>query len=133
MNQDFFLPAPIWRAMRRHVQRRAPLEACGLLAGGDGRVEWMTAVRNKAGSRVRYLMDPSDQWRAFNKMEQMGLELIGIYHSHPNGPRHPSATDIQESMYPVVQVIWYRENGIWQAGGFWIGSGVVSEVSLQII
>ena len=133
MKRELTLPRTTWQAMRRHVRRRAPLEACGLLAGRDGRVDLVIGVRNAARSPVRYLMEPRAQWRAFNRIEQLNMELLGIYHSHPNGPQRPSATDIQEACYAVVQVIWSPHDGNWQAGGFWIEAGQVSEVTLQII
>lgn len=119
-------------AMRRHVRRRTPLEACGLLAGRDGQVELVVGVRNAARSPVRYRMDPRQQWHALEKFEQLGLELLGIYHSHPNGPAHPSPTDINEALYEAVQVIWWRQEDAWQADGFWIESGQVSKVNLEI-
>lgn len=133
MTHELILPRTTWLAMRRHVRRRAPFEACGLLAGNDGRVELVLGVRNAARSPLRYLMNPRDQWRAFCKIEQLGMELLGIYHSHPNGPHRPSPTDIQESWYSVVQIIWSPQAGNWQAGGFWIEAGHVSEVPLKII
>ncbi|OGN74201.1 MAG: hypothetical protein A2X25_14520 [Chloroflexi bacterium GWB2_49_20] len=133
MTRELILPRSAWLAMRRHVRRRAPLEACGLLAGRDGRVELVVGVRNAARSPVRYMMNPHDQWRAFNKIEHLGMELLGIYHSHPNGPHQPSATDIREALYSAVQIIWSPRDGDWQAGGFWIEAGHVSEVPLQIV
>jgi len=109
------------------------MEACGLLAGRDGRVELVIGVDNAARSPVRYLMEPRAQWRAFKKIEQLGLELLGIYHSHPKGPQRPSITDIQEACYAVVQIIWFPQDGEWQANGFWIEAGQVSDVTLQIV
>jgi len=120
----------IWQAMRQQVRRLAPQEACGLLAGKNNRVEMRIGVRNADGSPVRFHMDPQEQWRAFQRMESAGLELLGIYHSHPNGPDRPSPTDIAEAMYPVVQIIWYRQEGRWRARGFRIESGKVREVEL---
>jgi proteasome lid subunit RPN8/RPN11 len=135
MIQKLILTHKAMSAMQRHVTRRAPLEACGLLAGKDGRVELVIGVHNAARSPTRYLMSPTGQYRAFLKIEGLGLELLGIYHSHPKGPDHPSPTDIQEAMYPVVQVIWSAVDGKWQAAGFWIeaGPGQVSLVTLQIV
>jgi proteasome lid subunit RPN8/RPN11 len=121
-----------WQAMRRHVARRVPLEACGLLAGRGDRVETTRGVPNAARSPVRFRMAPREQWRAFQRIEAAGLELVGIYHSHPQGPDHPSPTDVAEAMYPVVQLIWYRAGGGWQARGFRIAQGKFSEVALQI-
>ncbi len=130
--RELFLPRTTWQTMRRHVRRRAPLEACGLLAGKEGRVDVVIGVHNMARSPVRFLMEPRAQWRAFNKIEQLGMDLLGIYHSHPNGPQVPSPTDIQEACYAVVQIIWFPQAGKWQAGGFWIEAGQVSVVTLQM-
>ena len=121
-----------WLAMRRHAQRRLPCEACGLLAGRGDDVEMVIGMRNIARSQVRFLMSPRGLWRAFSRLEDLEMELIGIYHSHPDGPAQPSPTDIQEAMYPVVHVIWSRQGGIWQAGGFWIEGGRVSPAGLLV-
>lgn len=133
MMRELILPHSAWQAMRRHVRRRVPLEACGLLAGKAGQVEMVIGVTNAARSPVRYRMEPHAQWRAFNKIEQMGMELLAIYHSHPKGPPHPSPTDIQEASYAVVHIIWFPRAENWQADGFWIEAGQVSQVSLQMV
>ena len=132
MKDSLVLTQAHWRAMRRHVARHAPEEACGLLAGNGARVELVIGVPNSLRSPVRFRMEPRAQWRAFQRLEAKGLELIGIYHSHPNGPDHPSPTDIAENMYPVVSIIWYLAGDAWAARGFWIESGKLSEVALEV-
>ncbi len=77
-------------------------------------------------------MEPRAQWRAFQRIEAAGLELEGIYHSHPKGPERPSRADIAENMYPVAQIIWFRENGSWQARGYTIEAGKVREIALEL-
>ena len=119
--------------MRRHVARRAPLEACGLLGGKNDRVEVTLGVRNADRSLVRFRMEPRAQWHAFQRIEAAGLELVAIYHSHPNGPDHPSPTDIAEAMYPVIHIIWYRTGRKWQARGFWIEGEKSTEIALEVI
>ncbi|MGA2502693.1 MAG: M67 family metallopeptidase [Anaerolineales bacterium] len=132
MNQKLILNIKAWQAMRRHVSQCAPLEACGLLSGINERVERSQGIPNAERSPLRYRMEPRAQWRAFQRMEAAGLELVGIYHSHPNGPDHPSATDIAENMYPVTQVIWFRENGKWRVRAYKIESEKAVEISLEI-
>jgi len=119
--------------MRRHVMEQAPLEACGLLAGKGESVQAALAVRNAAQSPVRFRMDPQEQWQAFEWIEEQGLDLVGIFHSHPAGPETASVTDIAEAAYDVVQVIWAQANGVWAAHGFWIEAGQASEVALQVL
>jgi proteasome lid subunit RPN8/RPN11 len=130
MSPKLILTRKTWQAMRRHVSRCAPLEACGLLSGINERVEWSQGVPNAERSPIRYRMEPRAQWRAFQRMEAAGLEMVGIYHSHPNGPDRPSPTDLAKNMYPVAQIIWFRENGKWRARGYVIVSGKAVEIAL---
>jgi proteasome lid subunit RPN8/RPN11 len=118
--------------MIAHVDSHAPLEACGLLAGRGSSVESVLMVSNQAQSSVRYVMDPIEQLNAFEWIDSQGLDLIGIFHSHPTGPETVSATDIAESAYDVVQVILALANGIWHPRGFWIENNSYREVTLQI-
>jgi proteasome lid subunit RPN8/RPN11 len=133
MAEKLILRRSHWQAMRRHVSRHFPLEACGLLAGKNERVEMALGIPNADRSRVRFRMEAGAQWRAFQRMEAAGLELVGIYHSHPNGPELPSETDIAESMYPVAQIILYRVKGRWQARAFRIEGGKVNEITLEYL
>ena len=119
--------------MIAHVDSHAPLEACGLLAGLDSKVESVLEVTNQAQSRVRYVMDPIEQLKSFEWIESNGLELIGIFHSHPTGPETVSPTDIAQAAYAVVHVILARVDGLWRARGFWMEDGKYREVALQII
>ena len=119
--------------MISHVDLYAPLEACGILAGLNSKVESVLEVTNQAQSAVRFVMAPSEQLKAFEWIESNGLDLIGIFHSHPAGPETVSATDIAEAAYEVVHVILARVEGAWRARGFWIENGAASEVELQIV
>jgi [CysO sulfur-carrier protein]-S-L-cysteine hydrolase len=122
-----------WQEMLHYVDNHLPLEACGLLAGTDNQVKKVMGVRNQAQSPVRFVMDPREQLNAFDWIESSGLDLLGIFHSHPAGPETASATDIAEAAYEVIHMIWSRMEGRWQARGFWIEAGEASEVSLRII
>jgi proteasome lid subunit RPN8/RPN11 len=121
-----------WDTMRRHVTAEAPLEACGLLGGKEGEVKAVLPVKNAAGSRVRFQMEPKAQLRAFEQLESEGLEIVAIFHSHPKGPTVPSPTDIREAGYEVVHIIWSRVGRRWQARGFWIENGHAAEVPLNV-
>ena len=122
-----------WQEMLHYVDIHLPLEACGLLAGTDNRVEKVIGVRNQAQSPVRFVMDPYEQLKAFDWIQSSGLELLGIFHSHPAGPETASATDVVEAAYKVTHVIWSRIEDRWQARGFWIEDGEASEVTLRMI
>jgi len=118
--------------MLDHAALHAPLEACGLLAGNNSKVEKVLEIRNQADSPVRYVMDPLEQLNGFEWIESNGMELLGIYHSHPSGPETVSPTDIAESAYAVVQVILARVDQAWSTHGYWLQDGLVEQVRLII-
>lgn len=119
--------------MQEHVDTQVPLEACGLLAGKRDRVERVILVQNQAQSAVRFVMEPHEQLQAFNWIESNGLDLLGIFHSHPTGPAIVSPTDIAEAAYEVIHIVWSRTQAGWQARGFWIENGNATEVKLKIV
>ncbi len=121
--------------MLQSVAALAPEEACGLLPGsravGVYRVTEVIPVPNELHSPVRYRMEPLAQLKAFNRIDGLGLELAGIYHSHPDGPPYPSPTDIAEAYYPEsVYLIWSATSGAWSCQAFTIQDGQVSRVEL---
>jgi [CysO sulfur-carrier protein]-S-L-cysteine hydrolase len=116
-----------------HVDAHAPLEACGLLAGRDSKVEKIFLVQNQARSAVRFVMDPVEQLAAFAWIDSNGMDLLGIFHSHPTGPETVSATDIAGAAYAVVHVILFSMDKSWHARGFWIEDNDYTEAALQIM
>ena len=128
MNGPLTIRAEHWREMLAHIESQLPLEACGLLAGKNDRVEKVFLVRNQAQSPVRFVMDPYEQLRAFEWIDSHGLDLLGIFHSHPTGPETVSATDIAEAAYEAVHIVCARVDGAWRPRGFWIEGGLVTEI-----
>jgi proteasome lid subunit RPN8/RPN11 len=125
--------------MRAHVAACLPHEACGLLAGAGSEVREVFPIPNQLRSPVRYRMEPAEQVRAFALIESKQMELVAIYHSHPAAAgtagamlAQPSSTDIAEAAYAVVQVLWSRVRGPWEANGYWIMDGTVAKVPLEI-
>lgn len=120
--------------MVAYVNAHAPLESCGLLAGRDSKVEKIFFVRNQAQSAARYVMDPTEQLSAFEWIDSNGMDLLGIFHSHPAGPETVSPTDVAEAAYAVTYVILARADDAqaWRARGFWIEDGSFYEVTLQV-
>ena len=120
--------------MLDRLQRTYPLEGCGLLGGQNGRITTHYAIDNVLQSLVAYEMDPKQQLQAMLDIEARGLDLLAIYHSHPQGPEQPSLTDIAQAYYPetIQLIISLRDRNKPVLRGFTIRGGQVSEVSLQI-
>ncbi|MDA8017268.1 MAG: M67 family metallopeptidase [Thermoanaerobaculia bacterium] len=93
-------------AHRRKLESLAemsyPFEACGVLAGrlenGEVRVRKVWSARN-VGRRVhdRFRLDPEDFLAADRLARERGMEILGIWHSHPNRPAVPSRVDLEEA------------------------------------
>lgn len=129
--QTLIIPAWCWDAMQAYVSHLAPQEACGLLAGHGQEVTAIFPIVNELASPVRFRMAAREQLRVLEQIDAQGLDLLAIFHSHPSGPSTPSATDIVEAVYPVVNIIWNGAGGVWQARGFWIAAGGFEEVPLR--
>ena len=91
---------PIYDIIIAHLQAAFPLEACGILAGHTVEATDIYLVENHLQSPTRYEMNAVQQLQAMIHLEAAELTWLAVYHSHPNGPAYPSATDIAEAYYP---------------------------------
>lgn len=133
--QTLTLPRELFEEMIERLQEAYPLEACGLLAGLEGTAHRLYAVENRLSSPVAYEMDPVQQLQALLDLEEAGLQLLAIYHSHPTGPQTPSPTDIALAYYPGVAhiIVSLRELQAPVARAFMIEEGRFDEVTLEIV
>jgi proteasome lid subunit RPN8/RPN11 len=130
-NESLIFPEAQRQELVRHAREGDPDEVCGMFAGRDGRVERVFRVRNSAdeigaergvfrdresgvasgGHRpVHYYMDPKEQLRVYNEIDDLGLDLLGYYHSHTHTEARPSPTDVRlatdlTSYYVLVSLI----------------------------
>lgn len=109
-------PTELRHELMQLAREGDPDEVCGILAGHGLQVERVFAVRNTAdeveaeqgvfrdrdsgasmaGRRpVHYYMDPRDQLRVYNELDELELEVVGYYHSHTHTEARPSPTDIR--------------------------------------
>lgn len=79
--------------MVKHAEAELPNEACGVLAGSDGRAVQLYPMRNAEQSPVVYRFDEREQLKVFNEIEGRGLDLLAFFHSHTHTEAFPSPTD----------------------------------------
>ena len=93
-------------AIRRHGEETYPHECCGALVGRDGRVTSTVPLPNttEEGPRRRFLVRPSDYREAERRTAELGAELLGFYHSHPDHPARPSQFDLDHA-WPVFSYV----------------------------
>ena len=95
------LPRQIHEAVLAHATFCHPFESCGLIAvDGEGMPRFVYALTNRARSASRYLVDPTEHFRAIEHAEASGWTIGGAFHSHPTGPAVPSPTDVAEALDP---------------------------------
>ena len=90
------VPHHLIEQMNDHVEKAYPEEGAGFLLGEEGRVMEILALSNSRedGARHnRFLFTPEDYLQAEMTAETLGLDLIGVFHSHPDCPNIPSEYD----------------------------------------
>ena len=96
--------------IRRHGVETYPNECCGALYGRDGLVTSTLALPNTTdeGPRRRFMVRPQDYRTAEGRATELGVDLLGFYHSHPDHPARPSQYDLDHAWpffsYIIVSV-----------------------------
>jgi len=126
-----------------HALAGYPNEACGMLAGKNGKVEKIYAMRNAKPGPDYYEMDAEEQFRVMKDIRDSGLDMIGLFHSHPTGRAYPSSVDVEQAYWPGTQlpnypdavyvIVSLMDRGNPVARGFSIEEGKVTEVPLSVI
>src|SRR5260221_8074958 len=92
---------PIFDQMLAHAREGYPEEVCGMIGGREDRANRVARIPNVSPTpRVRFEMDRPIMVKTIMDFQRAGLDVVGIYHSHPEGGSAPSQTDIAEAMWP---------------------------------
>jgi proteasome lid subunit RPN8/RPN11 len=127
------IPAAVRDEIIAHARAGLPNEACGILAGRDGHVERFFPAQPDEPSPYYYRISSRDQLRIVNEIDEAGLELVGIYHSHVSSPAFPSRTDAEQAFWPeAVYVIVSLAGGGADVKGYRIADMEISEVPLEL-
>jgi proteasome lid subunit RPN8/RPN11 len=94
------LPQPLAAAIIAHARAGKPEEVCGLVRGRDGRATAIHPARNIAPNPITDYEVEAKSLLAQVEWEDAGDELIALYHSHPQDPAYPSASDAIQAHYP---------------------------------
>ena len=124
-SQRLTITSDVDAAIRQHGQETYPHECCGALVGRDGAVTAVVALPNTTdeGPRRRFMVRPSDYQLVERRATELGGELLGFYHSHPDHPARPSQYDLDHAWptfaYVIVAVaagtagdmtVWYLQD-----------------------
>jgi proteasome lid subunit RPN8/RPN11 len=87
------LPTSMFDDLVAHARSGLPNEACGVVAGKDGRSVCVYPMRNAEESPVVYRFEEREQLEVFNDIQDRGWELLAFFHSHTHTGAFPSPTD----------------------------------------
>ncbi len=99
--------------MEAHLEKAYPGEGAGFLLGVDGDVQDVLPLdnaREEEARHNRFLITPEDYMKAEMKAMELGVDLIGVFHSHPDCPNVPSEYD-REWAQPFFSYIISRVDG----------------------
>ena len=108
------VPNRLFDQMNAHVEKAYPEEGAGFLMGEAGEVKEILPLSNSRedGARHnRFLFTPEDYLQAELKAEGLGLNLIGVFHSHPDCPNIPSEYDREWAQPFFSYIITRVDNG----------------------
>lgn len=124
------LPRQIHDAITAHARFCVPNEACGLLAvDAESAIRFVYALTNRAGSPHRYVVDPTEHFRAIQHADANGWSIGGVFHSHPAGPAIPSAIDEAEALDPG----WIHVIAAGKSVRAWSIDGATVELPLVVV
>lgn len=135
MTQEIHIPRKIANQLLHLAQLSPEQEVCGLIGGISGSPTHCYPIANIAELPAqRFLLDPAEQIAALKAMRDAGENLFGIYHSHPNAPATPSATDLELAAYPdaLYVIISLDTKGVLEMRGYFLNEGQSREVSLVL-
>jgi proteasome lid subunit RPN8/RPN11 len=100
METKLYIPEEILAQIQVHGEQAYPEEGAGLLLGREveGRREVsailpLTNAREETARHNRYLITPQDMLNGEKEAIRLGLDIVGVFHSHPDHPNHPSEFD----------------------------------------
>jgi proteasome lid subunit RPN8/RPN11 len=115
-----------WAAMVSHARQTYPNECCGAMLGsinGDGkivRVAMPLANAFDGAQASRYELRPQDLLAADKAARAHQMDLIGIYHSHPDCDAYFSKTDLQNSCPWYSFVVLSVQKGEFHHANSWL-------------
>ncbi len=94
-----------------HAKKCAPAESCALLFGKEESdittVNDVLLTKNTEDSPVNFVISNEELLSGYQEAERKGLDVVGIFHSHPHSEAMPSSTDKKfMTINPVVWVIF---------------------------
>lgn len=131
------IEAEPWAAMLAHASRAYPNECCGAMLGTTGNdaklVREAIPLDNafEGAQAARYALRPEDLLAAGRAARERGMDLIGIYHSHPDCDAYFSQTDLKNSWPWRSFVVLSIRGGEFHHANSWLPNAEQTEAAKE--
>lgn len=109
----------VLQQLHKHAEHDYPDECCGFMYGNfiDDHNRAVTEIRPVTNAKTgdkskRFQIDPNDYRKAEKYAVQQDLDLVGVYHSHPDHPARPSDHDLKQALPVFSYIIVSVQNGV---------------------
>ncbi len=137
------LPTELLEELSLHLETAYPDEGAGFLIGEiQGEQRWVRKVlplpnaREAEARHNRFLITPEDYAQAERQAVQAGLDVLGVFHSHPDSPNCPSEFDRQWALPYFVYLITTVKRGKADHHRVWLlrsDRSAFDEIALEIL
>ena len=98
------------KILSQYSENQKPKESCALLFGKDNQVLDIFLTENIEESSINFTISNEQLIEGYKIAEEKKMEVIGIFHSHPNSDAFPSNTD--KKFMQSNPVVWIIYSGI---------------------
>ena len=97
VNKSIILSEKDKEELAKYAEAEKPYESCAILVGNETDVNWtvkeVVLTENTAKSKVTFTISPDKEFEVDQKAKKSNMEIVCIFHSHPESEAQPSETD----------------------------------------
>jgi len=97
VNKSIILSENDRQKLAKYAEAEKPYESCAILVGNETDENWtvkeVVLTENTAKSKVTFTISPDKEFEVDQKAKKSNMEIVCIFHSHPESEAQPSETD----------------------------------------
>lgn len=117
------------KILAEYSENQKPNESCAILFGKDNEVLDLFLTENIEKSPINFTISNKQLIEAYSIAEERKLEVVGIFHSHPDSDAYPSNTD--EKFMQSNPVVWIIYSGINKNFKAYVLESEIKEISID--
>ena len=114
VNKSIILAVKNTQELAKYAESQKPYESCAILVGNESENNWTVKkiffTENTAKSKITFTISPDKEFEVDQKAKEDNMEIVCIFHSHPESESYPSETD--KKFMKVNPFPWIIYSGI---------------------